>query len=429
MSTAQTQQYVSPYVPGYDDLDTYGTWQTAPEYGAIWYPTGVVAGWAPYRYGRWAWVEPWGWTWVDNEPWGFAPFHYGRWVQVGPRWGWLPGPIGVYPVYGPAFVAFVGGNGFSVGLGGTVAWFPLGPGEPFYPWYHHSPGYLRQVNITNVRNFNITNINITNINEVHYRYRTTAATAVSAQAFRSSQPVARNLVRVDPRQLERASIIPHPEVQPAAQALRAGAPVTRPPVAAQRPRVQLVTRRPETPASARTTPQPVRPNEARPPVANRAPSANERPNEARPPVANENRPPVASQTRTPLPQPARPAQPQVRTATPQQNRPPLVSRTPAPHPSTSFAQREPAMQQHPGRPLEPQQRQNLRQGQPAGADARSRSSAASAGSAHALGASATAARLAWAAPPLTQGCDSRPRSNPGAFLVVGSPFSLAVGAT
>jgi hypothetical protein len=34
----------------------------------------------------------------------------------------------------------------------VAAWFPLGPGEPFIPWYDYSPGYLRQVNVTNVRN-------------------------------------------------------------------------------------------------------------------------------------------------------------------------------------------------------------------------------------------------------------------------------------
>jgi len=307
----------------------------------------VVAGWCPYRYGRWAWVEPWGWTWVDDEPWGFAPFHYGRWVQIGPRWGWLPGPIGVYPVYGPAFVAFVGGDGFSVGIGGgTVAWFPLGPGEPFFPWYHHSAVYLRQVNITNVRNINIRNINVTNINDVHYRYRTVAATAVSANAFRSSEPVSRNLVRVDPQQLERGSIIPHPEIQPAATALRAGAPATRPPVPAARPMVQPIARRPgETPATARV-----------------APSANPRPNEARPPAentrTNEARPPA--QAERPVPQPP------ARNSVPAQNRPALVSRSPSPPARLPFTQTAPAMQQHPGRPLEPQQRQNLREGRPAG---------------------------------------------------------------
>ena len=41
--------------------------------------------------GYWAWVEPWGWTWIDYSPWGFAPFHYGRWVHADDHWGWIPG--------------------------------------------------------------------------------------------------------------------------------------------------------------------------------------------------------------------------------------------------------------------------------------------------------------------------------------------------
>ncbi len=237
---AQARQYVSPEVPGYYDLDGYGSWNTVAEYGPVWFPSGVDAGWAPYRYGRWVWVEPWGWTWVEQEPWGFAPFHYGRWVQIGPRWGWLPGPVTVAPIYGPAFVAFVGGPGFSVGFGegGVAAWFPLGPGEPFYPWYHHSNVYLQQVNITNVRNVNITNItNITNINNVHYRYRTVAATAVPVNAFRNAEPVARNMVRVNPQELSRAQVISHPAVNPTPRAIIAGTNATHPPVPVQRPRV------------------------------------------------------------------------------------------------------------------------------------------------------------------------------------------------
>ncbi len=198
---AKSRQYVSPSVPGYYDLDGYGSWATVADYGPIWYPAGVAVGWCPYRYGRWVWVEPWGWTWVEDEPWGFAPFHYGRWVQIGVRWGWLPGPIVAAPVYAPAFVAFIGGPGFtlSFGFGGVAAWFPLGPGEPFFPWYHHSNVYLQQINITNVRNINITNINVTNINNVHYRYRTVATTAVPANALRNSEPVARNMVHLDPQ--------------------------------------------------------------------------------------------------------------------------------------------------------------------------------------------------------------------------------------
>jgi len=45
---------------------------------------------------------------------------------------------------------------------------------------------------------------------------------------------------------------------------------------------------------------------------------------------------------------------------------PLVTKTPPPPPNPSFDQRKDAMQSHPGRPLEPQQVQNLQKGQPAG---------------------------------------------------------------
>ncbi|HLF58653.1 MAG TPA: DUF6600 domain-containing protein, partial [Alphaproteobacteria bacterium] len=88
---SQTLNYVSPEMTGYQDLDGYGTWATAADYGPLWYPSRVQAGWAPYRYGHWAFVAPWGWTWIDDQPWGFAPFHYGRWVLVHDRWGWCPG--------------------------------------------------------------------------------------------------------------------------------------------------------------------------------------------------------------------------------------------------------------------------------------------------------------------------------------------------
>src|SRR5271169_5360020 len=127
----RSRQYVNPDIPGVEDLDANGQWQTAPEYGPVWYPSGVAAGWVPYRFGHWAWVEPWGWTWVDDEWWGFAPFHYGRWTYVGSRWGWLPGPLVRRPCYAPALVAFVDGSHFSGGVG-TEGWFPLGPREPYY---------------------------------------------------------------------------------------------------------------------------------------------------------------------------------------------------------------------------------------------------------------------------------------------------------
>ena len=94
--------YVSPEMTGAEDLDRYGRWDTHADYGPIWTPTTVVAGWAPYRYGHWAVVRPWGWTWVDYAPWGFAPFHYGRWVYIGGSWCWAPGHRVARPVYSPA---------------------------------------------------------------------------------------------------------------------------------------------------------------------------------------------------------------------------------------------------------------------------------------------------------------------------------------
>ncbi len=108
------------------------------------------ADWAPYRYGRWAYVAPWGYTWIDDAPWGFAPFHYGRWLQVGNRWGWCPGAYVARPVYAPALVGFYGGSGFSasfsVGAGPAVGWYPLAPWERFSPHYAHNSGYVNRVN-------------------------------------------------------------------------------------------------------------------------------------------------------------------------------------------------------------------------------------------------------------------------------------------
>ena len=142
-------RYVSPEMTGAEDLDRNGRWDRHPEYGAIWFPLEVRADWAPYRYGHWAWVRPWGWTWVDDARWGFAPFHYGRWVSWGGRWGWAPGDYVARPVYAPALVAWIGGAhvGVSINIGGpTVGWVPLAPREWYAPHYRHTPGYRDRVN-------------------------------------------------------------------------------------------------------------------------------------------------------------------------------------------------------------------------------------------------------------------------------------------
>jgi hypothetical protein len=172
--TSQSARYVSRDIPGYADLDGAGAWRESPDYGQVWYPAGLDAGWAPYRYGHWAWISPWGWTWVDDAPWGYAPFHYGRWVYVGGGWGWVPGPVVARPVYAPAMVAWVGGGGFAVGIGvgvgPSVGWFPLGPREVWVPGYRYSPGYIERVNVTNTVIVNrtvINNVNVTNVNYVN----------------------------------------------------------------------------------------------------------------------------------------------------------------------------------------------------------------------------------------------------------------------
>jgi hypothetical protein len=228
---SQSARYVSPDMIGYSDLDANGTWRNDASYGPIWVPTTVAADWAPYRYGHWAWVDPWGWTWIDDASWGFAPFHYGRWAFVQSRWCWVPGPRAVRPVYAPALVAFIGGNNFSVSLalgsGGGIGWFPLGPGDVYRPAYAASREYFTQVNVTNtvVNVNNVTNIYNNPTTNVRYINATNvnAVTAVPTQAFVDARPVQRAAVRVNSQTLQQAQIVPHFEVAPVKTSIVGGA--------------------------------------------------------------------------------------------------------------------------------------------------------------------------------------------------------------
>jgi hypothetical protein len=224
---AASARYVSDDVVGYEDLDDYGGWRPDPEYGNVWFPHTTVVGWAPYRYGHWAYVAPWGWTWVDDAPWGFAPFHYGRWVFVRGYWGWVPvGPrpavvtvAYVRPVYAPALVAWVGGAHWGVGVavGGPpavgVAWFPLGPRDVYCPSYRVSERYVERVNVSNTTIINrtqVTNVynnvyvnktvNVTNITYQN-QHINNAVTATSQANFSSAQPVGRNMMRFDAKEV------------------------------------------------------------------------------------------------------------------------------------------------------------------------------------------------------------------------------------
>jgi len=204
-------RYVGREMTGYEDLDANGAWSEVPEYGWVWRPRTVAVGWQPYRYGHWAWVEPWGWTWVDDAAWGFAPFHYGRWANYRGGWVWVPGTMVARPVYAPALVAFVGGNGFSAAIafggGGGVAWFPLGPREVYRPAYHVSEVYVRQVNVTHV---SVTNINVTNVTYVNRTY----VTAVPHDAFVGARSVHSSVVVVSPDVAARAQVVTVAPVAP-----------------------------------------------------------------------------------------------------------------------------------------------------------------------------------------------------------------------
>jgi hypothetical protein len=222
-------QYVSRDIDGYYDLDDYGDWQVVPEYGRVWVPRGVAAGWAPYHFGHWVWIAPWGWTWIGDEPWGFAPFHYGRWAFVGGYWGWVPGPLVVRPVYAPALVGFVGGSGFgvTVGFGGGVTgigWFPLGPRDVWVPGYRASPRYIQNVNVTNTRVVTLTQVtnvynNYTvnrtvNVNEYTYARNVSAVTVVDRETFVNARPVANATIRVTPEQFESARVVENAPLAP-----------------------------------------------------------------------------------------------------------------------------------------------------------------------------------------------------------------------
>jgi hypothetical protein len=240
-------RYVSRDVPGYSDLDENGSWNEEPDYGPVWYPSQVDAGWAPYSYGSWNYVGPWGWTWVGYEPWGFAPYHYGRWAFIGSRWGWCPGPYYARPIYGPAFVGFLGG-GFGFGFGGGIGWFPLGFHEPFRPWYHTSGAYFRNVNFANTRfhNSNFLNGRGGNFNYA-YAHNVRAVTVASRNNFVNGQAINRGAFRMNEAALRGAQVSNRAGLSPTRQSYF-GAAATRGNIA--RPSSAIQNR----PVVARTSP-------------------------------------------------------------------------------------------------------------------------------------------------------------------------------
>ena len=118
--------------------------------------------------------------------------------------------------------------------------------------------------------------------------------------------------------------------------------------------------------------KPMRPNEnvAHPPVP-RENNVPQPPNTNHAEVHGMNTPPPTFNERTTpasvphTPPPAAQSEAN-RGGPPRPNRPPLVAKTPPPPEKLPYAQKAPAMEQLPGRPLEPQQKENLNAGKPPG---------------------------------------------------------------
>jgi len=353
---AVSARYVSPDAYGVSDLDRYGAWRVVPSYGAVWVPTAVQRGWAPYSAGAWTLDPFYGWTWVDTAPWGWAPYHYGRWVSVDGFWAWAPGPVVVRPVYAPALVAFFGGPrvGVSINIGGpVVGWVALGWGEPVVPWWGregviHEPSWRgwggpRVVNNTVINNTTV--VNVQNINVYRNSSVQNAVVAVHENHFGQGPITSARVAQVDVTNLRPTHTAPQIATTPASFVPTASRGVRPPEGSVQRPVV--ATRAPHAGSEAATggernvgpagvpTPAPrlvsVPPQRESSPVASRPPfgqSTVERPSadRAQPPL-----PPGAPKPQPSLPQPQR--EPQKATPTPPGRRPEAPQVT-APAPAT-----------------------------------------------------------------------------------------------
>jgi hypothetical protein len=352
-------QYLSAGITGYEDLNSYGSWREDKQFGNVWMPRSVPSDWQPYRNGHWSYVKPWGWTWIDDEPWGYTPSHYGRWANNGNRWVWVPPQNTMQPVYSPALVAFVGGLELAQALlGGNtsvatqtsapVGWFPLGPREVYVPSYSANRDYYHRINASDGVQAQVLERRwqaaqrresyLAGQNSVLANQR--FATVVPAEILVRSQPVARAALDVSAAQMAAVPVAPvaappaptaslavvapakrpnDPKVAPAPKAAvdapaKAGAPASTPvaktavadmptfgrPAAIDRPAAPgpKIATAPNTPNGQANVP--ARPAAA-PPLVPRAGAAPPAPKPETAKVA----PPAASAPATPHPQPGR----------------------------------------------------------------------------------------------------------------------------
>ena len=142
LKDAYYNTYYDNDIYGADDLNGYGDWIHTSKYGYVWRPystaINVYADWSPYRYGHWRWIPPFGWTWINDEPWGWATYHHGRWFYDAGYWYWSP--YGYYRYsrswWLPALVVV---NIYN----NNVCWYPLPYHCAYYNYngHHHHGGH------------------------------------------------------------------------------------------------------------------------------------------------------------------------------------------------------------------------------------------------------------------------------------------------
>jgi FecR protein len=260
----QPPQYLGAGVTGYEDLNAYGSWSNDPDYGQVWYARSVPNGWSPYSTGQWNYEQTYGWTWVDEQPWGFAPYHYGRWAQRNNRWFWVPPDRQQRAVYAPALVAFVGGTELGLAIGAQnrapVGWFPLGPREAYVPPYSTNRDYYRRLNTSARVQQQVMDDRwqraqrheaLAENNQQTALMNRRFATVVPAEDFARSRPVERVAIKVAPEKLATAPVafMAAPPSPTASIRMQAQAPNQQP---TNRPRPNEPNARPNGPANIAT---------------------------------------------------------------------------------------------------------------------------------------------------------------------------------
>ena len=167
-------------------------------------------------------------------PWGFATSHYGRWAKVGEsdteagRWGWVPGQrpreYDEQPDFMPAAVSFLGTAGVGLSypdaFSPAVAWFPLAPGEVYWPGFTDDPEAIRRLNAGAVADPAAIGAALkgnppADIVTGQYRNRR-HATVVPRQVFVNGKPVADAVIDLPARRLENAPLLAgSPGIEPA----------------------------------------------------------------------------------------------------------------------------------------------------------------------------------------------------------------------